>query len=63
MTEETIFRIMFHTEFVRSNVLVLQREEIDLLWDVKDQMSREFKAEVRFCITCATFLSLWNFTS
>ncbi|XP_047954433.1 LOW QUALITY PROTEIN: formin-like protein 20 [Salvia hispanica] len=46
--EEMIFRVMFHTAFVRSNILVLNRDEADVLWDSKDQFSREFKAEVLF---------------
>ncbi|XP_047316772.1 formin-like protein 20 isoform X2 [Impatiens glandulifera] len=48
MTEEVIFRIMFHTAFVRSHVLMLNRDEIDVLWDGKDQFSKEFRAEVLF---------------
>ncbi|GFP95708.1 formin-like protein 20 [Phtheirospermum japonicum] len=48
MMEEIVFRIMFHTEFVRSNVLMLARDELDVLWDVKDQIPREFRAEVLF---------------
>ncbi|KAL3655288.1 hypothetical protein CASFOL_001074 [Castilleja foliolosa] len=46
--EEILFRIMFHTDFVRSNVLMLARDELDVLWDVKDQIPREFRAEVLF---------------
>ncbi|KAL0357454.1 UNVERIFIED_CONTAM: Formin-like protein 20 [Sesamum calycinum] len=48
VTQEIIFRIMFHTRFVRSNVLMLSRDEIDVLWDAKDHISREFRAEVLF---------------
>lgn len=55
--EEMIFRVMFHTAFVRSNVLMLTRDEVDVLWDAKDQFSREFRAEVRFCVTCAVLVS------
>lgn len=44
--EEVMFRFTFHTAFVRSNVLMLNREEVDVLWDAKDQFPREFKAEV-----------------
>lgn len=47
-----IFRVMFHTAFVRSNVLMLSRDEVDVLWDVKDQFSREFRAEVSSCCLC-----------
>ncbi|KAJ0235300.1 Formin-like protein [Hirschfeldia incana] len=46
--EEMIFRIMFHTAFVRANILIIQRDEMDILWDVKDQFPKEFKAEVLF---------------
>ncbi|XP_075100989.1 formin-like protein 20 isoform X2 [Nicotiana tabacum] len=46
--EEMIFRVMFHTAFIRSNVLMLTRDEVDVPWDAKDQFSREFKAEVLF---------------
>ena len=49
--EEMMFRVMFHTAFVRSNVLMLNHEEVDVSWDVKDQFPREFKAEVRSCFT------------
>lgn len=61
--EEMIFRIMFHTEFVRSNVLMLTRDEVDVLWDAKDQISREFRGEVRFLYsTCyfSRFLELYK---
>lgn len=46
--EEMIFRVMFHTAFVRSNILMLSRDEIDVLWDARDQFSKDFKAEVLF---------------
>ncbi|KAK7411387.1 hypothetical protein VNO78_02820 [Psophocarpus tetragonolobus] len=46
--EEMIFRIMFHTAFVRSNMLMLSRDEIDILWDAKDQFPKDFKFEVLF---------------
>ncbi|MCD7447522.1 hypothetical protein HAX54_031018 [Datura stramonium] len=46
--EVMIFRVMFHTAFIRSNVLMLTRDEIDVPWDATDQFSREFKAEVLF---------------
>ena len=44
--EEIMFRIMFHSSFIRSNILSLSREEVDILWDAKDQFSKDFKAEV-----------------
>ncbi|GAA0151923.1 hypothetical protein LIER_37386 [Lithospermum erythrorhizon] len=46
--EEMIFRIMFHTAFIHSNVLKLNRDKIDVLWDAKDQFLRDFKLEVLF---------------
>ncbi|XVF50067.1 hypothetical protein PTKIN_Ptkin04bG0064600 [Pterospermum kingtungense] len=46
--EEMIFRVMFHTAFVRGNILIFNRDEIDVLWDAKDQFSKEFRAEVLF---------------
>lgn len=44
--EEMMFRVMFHTTFIRSNVLMLMRDDVDVLWDAKDQFPRGFKAEV-----------------
>ncbi|PPD95768.1 hypothetical protein GOBAR_DD07203 [Gossypium barbadense] len=46
--EEMIFRVMFNTAFVRANVLMLYRDEIDVLWDAKDQFPKDFTAEVLF---------------
>ncbi|KAF3682742.1 Formin-like protein 20 [Capsicum annuum] len=46
--EEMMFRVMFHTTFIRSNVLMLMRDDVDVLWDAKDQFPRGFKAEVLF---------------
>ncbi|XVE54753.1 hypothetical protein DITRI_Ditri03aG0107000 [Diplodiscus trichospermus] len=46
--EEMIFRVMFHTAFIRANILIFDRDEIDVLWDAKDQFSKDFRAEVLF---------------
>ncbi|XVE56883.1 hypothetical protein DITRI_Ditri04bG0046100 [Diplodiscus trichospermus] len=46
--EEMMFRIMFHTTFVRGNILICNRDEIDVLWDAKDQFPKDFRAEVLF---------------
>ncbi|KAJ0031495.1 hypothetical protein Pint_12503 [Pistacia integerrima] len=46
--EEMMFRVMFNTAFIRSNILMLNREEIDILWNAKDQFPKEFRAEVLF---------------
>jgi len=47
--EEVMFRVMFHTAFVRSNILTLSRDEIDIQWDAKDQFPKDFKFEVSCC--------------
>ncbi|KAI3686528.1 hypothetical protein L1987_80207 [Smallanthus sonchifolius] len=46
--EEMLFRIVFHTAFIRGYVLLLGRDEVDLVWDARDQMPKDFKAEVLF---------------
>lgn len=44
--EEMMFRVMFNTAFIRSNILMLNRDEIDVLWNGKDQFPKDFRAEV-----------------
>lgn len=56
--EEMVFRIMFHTSFIRANKLVLNRDEVDVLWDAKDQFPKDFKAEVGFCYSSLSSLFL-----
>ncbi|KAK9274673.1 hypothetical protein L1049_021924 [Liquidambar formosana] len=46
--EEMMFRVMFNTAFIRSNILILNRDEIDILWNAKDQFPKDFRAEVLF---------------
>lgn len=46
--EEMMFRVMFNTAFIRSNILMLNRDEIDILWDGKDLFPKDFRAEVCF---------------
>ncbi|KAG1366834.1 putative formin-like protein 6 [Cocos nucifera] len=46
--EEMMFRVMFNTAFVQSNILMLSRDEIDVAWNAKDKFPRDFKAEVLF---------------
>ena len=43
--EHMIFRIMFSIAFIRSNIPMLSRDEIDILWDAKDQFLKHFKTE------------------
>ncbi|KAL2236921.1 UNVERIFIED_CONTAM: Formin-like protein 18 [Sesamum indicum] len=44
--EEMMFRVMFNTAFIRSNILMLTRDEIDILWNAKDQFPKDFRAEI-----------------
>ncbi|KAG6389555.1 hypothetical protein SASPL_151026 [Salvia splendens] len=46
--EEIMFRVMFNTAFIRSNVLMLTCDELDLVWDAKDHFPKDFRAEVIF---------------
>ncbi|KAG5563021.1 hypothetical protein RHGRI_005688 [Rhododendron griersonianum] len=46
--EAMVFRVMFNTAFIRSNILMLNRDEIDILWNVKDQFMKDFRIEVLF---------------
>lgn len=47
--EDMMFRIMFNTAFIRSNVLMLNSDDVDILWGSKDRHPRNFRAEVLFC--------------
>ncbi|TKY54706.1 Formin protein 13 [Spatholobus suberectus] len=46
--EMMMFRVMFNTAFVRSNISMLNRDEIDILWDAKDHFPKDFRAEILF---------------
>ncbi|XP_076881684.1 formin-like protein 20 [Bidens hawaiensis] len=46
--EDVLFRATFHTAFIRGNALMLARDEVDLKWDVREQMPKDFKVEVLF---------------
>ncbi|KAL0404035.1 UNVERIFIED_CONTAM: Formin-like protein 18 [Sesamum radiatum] len=46
--EEMMFRVMFNTAFIRSNILMLNRDDIDILWNAKDLFPKDFRAEVLF---------------
>ncbi|KAG8639433.1 hypothetical protein MANES_14G112656v8 [Manihot esculenta] len=46
--EHMIFRAVFNTAFIRSNILILNRDEIDTLWDSKIQFPKNFRAEILF---------------
>uniref|UniRef100_A0A7N0UU72 Formin-like protein n=1 Tax=Kalanchoe fedtschenkoi TaxID=63787 RepID=A0A7N0UU72_KALFE len=51
--EHVIFKAMFNTGFVRSNYLTLSRDEVDVLWDSREQFPKDFKAEILFLDTHA----------
>lgn len=44
--EQLMLRLMFNTAFIRSNIIMLDWNDIDMLWDAKDQFSKDFRAEV-----------------
>ncbi|KAG7637353.1 Tensin phosphatase C2 domain [Arabidopsis thaliana x Arabidopsis arenosa] len=46
--EEMMFRVVFNTAFLRSNILTLNRGEIDVLWNTTDRFPKDFSAEVIF---------------
>lgn len=53
--EVMMFRVMFNTAFIRSNILILDPENLDILWDSKEQFPKGFRAEVLFGdIECAS---------
>lgn len=59
--EEMMFRVMFNTAFIRSNILMLNRDEIDILWDAKDRFPKDFRAEVQVSFfTCNCILPCKN---
>ncbi|XP_019152702.1 PREDICTED: LOW QUALITY PROTEIN: formin-like protein 14 [Ipomoea nil] len=46
--EVMMFRIMFNTAFIRSNILMLSSDNLDILWDSKGRYPKGFRAEVLF---------------
>lgn len=46
--DDIMYQAMFNTAFIKSNTLVLNRNEIDVSWHIKDQFSKDFKVEVFF---------------
>ncbi|KAF5758439.1 putative protein kinase RLK-Pelle-CrRLK1L-1 family [Helianthus annuus] len=48
VSQERIFRVMFHTTFVRNGVLILNHDEVDIIWDARDLIPKNFRAEVCF---------------
>ncbi|MED6216970.1 hypothetical protein PIB30_013185 [Stylosanthes scabra] len=46
--EKMMFRVMFNTAFIRSNILMLNRDDLDILWDTKDQFPKDLRVEILF---------------
>ncbi|KAI6681239.1 hypothetical protein NL676_035120 [Syzygium grande] len=44
----SMFRAMFNTAFISDNVLKLELDSMDVLWDCQDQYPKEFMAEIVF---------------
>jgi len=53
--EEMMFRVMFNTAFIRSNILMLNRDELDILWNAKDYFPKNFRVEVLISIFLSCF--------
>lgn len=58
--EQMMFRVMFNTAFIRSNILMLNRDDVDMLWNIKDQFPNDFRAEV-FVYVLDLFNSFYEF--
>ncbi|KAF8732980.1 hypothetical protein HU200_015333 [Digitaria exilis] len=46
--EVMVFRAMFSTAFIEDNLLVLDRDQIDILWDTKHRFPEDFRVEAIF---------------
>ncbi|XP_062233441.1 formin-like protein 6 [Phragmites australis] len=46
--EVMMFRAMFSTAFVEDNLLILDRDQIDILWDTKHRFPVDFRVEAIF---------------
>lgn len=54
--EVMMFRVMFNTAFIRSNILMLNSENLDILWDSKPRFPKGFRAEVNIFTMKDVFL-------
>ncbi|KAI3513868.1 hypothetical protein L1887_12083 [Cichorium endivia] len=48
MKETIMYRVIFNTAYIKSNTLILNHDEIDVCWDAKDRVPKDFKAEISF---------------
>ncbi|KAL5199281.1 hypothetical protein ABZP36_020484 [Zizania latifolia] len=46
--EVMMFRVMFNTAFIEDNLLLLDRDQIDILWDTKHWFPVDFRVEIIF---------------
>ncbi|XP_071724907.1 formin-like protein 18 [Rutidosis leptorrhynchoides] len=46
--EKIMYRAMFNTAFIKSNMLMLNRDEIDICWNAKEHFHKDFRAELLF---------------
>uniref|UniRef100_A0A0E0HLV0 C2 tensin-type domain-containing protein n=1 Tax=Oryza nivara TaxID=4536 RepID=A0A0E0HLV0_ORYNI len=46
--EVMVFRVMFNMAFIEDNLLLLDRDQIDILWDTKLRFPVDFRVEVIF---------------
>ncbi|CAN8253149.1 unnamed protein product [Cochlearia groenlandica] len=61
--EVMLFRVVFNTAFIRSNILMLNRDEVDTLWHIKDQFPKGFRVELLFSdMDAASSVDLMNFS-
>lgn len=52
--EVMMFRVMLNTAFIEDNMLLLDRDQIDILWGTKHQFPVDFRVEVIFSEMDAT---------
>ncbi|CAH8358724.1 unnamed protein product [Eruca vesicaria subsp. sativa] len=61
--EVMMFRLVFNTAFIRSNILMLNREEVDTLWHIKEQFPKGFRVELLFSdMDSASSVDLMDFS-
>ncbi|CAH2069559.1 unnamed protein product [Thlaspi arvense] len=61
--EVMMFRVVFNTAFIRSNILMLNRDEVDTLWHVKEQFPKGFRVELLFSdMDAASSVDLMDFS-
>ncbi|ESQ42573.1 hypothetical protein EUTSA_v10015922mg [Eutrema salsugineum] len=61
--EAMLFRVAFNTAFIRSNILMLNRDEVDTLWHLKEQFPKEFRVELLFSdMEAASSVDLMDFS-